>query len=66
MVQLALISFLTGITEPIEFAFLYISPLLFIVHAVLTGIFAFITGVMGIQLGFGFFCRIYGLYFIDS
>ncbi|MCU9933925.1 PTS transporter subunit EIIC [Mycoplasmopsis felis] len=50
----ALISFLTGITEPIEFAFLYISPLLFIVHAILTGIFAFITGVMGIQLGFGF------------
>ncbi|WP_322900411.1 PTS transporter subunit EIIC [Mycoplasmopsis felis] len=50
----ALISFLTGITEPIEFAFLYISPLLFIVHTILTGIFAFITGVMGIQLGFGF------------
>ncbi|WP_027120946.1 PTS transporter subunit EIIC [Mycoplasma leonicaptivi] len=50
----AIISFLTGITEPIEFAFLYISPLLFLIHAVLTGIFAFVTGAMGIQLGFGF------------
>ncbi|AMD81218.1 PTS system, N-acetylglucosamine-specific, IICBA component [Mycoplasmopsis canis PG 14] len=50
----ALVSFLSGITEPIEFAFLYASPLLYFVHAVLTGIFAFITGAFGIQLGFGF------------
>ncbi|MGZ9414069.1 PTS transporter subunit EIIC [Mycoplasma sp. 5370] len=50
----ALVSFLSGITEPLEFAFLYASPLLFVVHAVLTGIFAFITGAFGIQLGFGF------------
>lgn len=51
---LSLISFLTGITEPIEFAFMFISPLLYIVHAILTGIFAFITGAFGIQIGFGF------------
>lgn len=50
----ALISFLTGITEPIEFTFMFVSPLLYIVHAVLGAIFAFITGVFGIQLGFGF------------
>ncbi|SYV97102.1 EIICBA-Glc, partial [Mycoplasmopsis edwardii] len=50
----ALVSFLSGITEPIEFAFLYASPLLYFVHAVLTGVFAFITGAFGIQLGFGF------------
>ncbi|QGZ97579.1 PTS glucose transporter subunit IIABC [Mycoplasma sp. NEAQ87857] len=50
----AVISFLTGITEPIEFAFVYVSPLLYLVHAILTGIFAFITGLFGIQIGFGF------------
>nr|WP_318032917.1 PTS transporter subunit EIIC [Mycoplasmopsis cynos] len=50
----AVISFLSGITEPIEFAFLYVSPLLYFIHAILTGIFAFITGAFGIQLGFGF------------
>lgn len=50
----ALISFLTGITEPIEFTFMFVSPLLYVVHAVLGAIFAFITGVFGIQLGFGF------------
>ncbi|RXY96921.1 PTS fructose transporter subunit IIBC [Malacoplasma penetrans] len=51
---LALVSFLTGITEPIEFAFMFVSPLLYGVHALLTGIFSFITGAMGIQIGFGF------------
>ncbi|QKT05227.1 PTS transporter subunit EIIC [Mycoplasma sp. OR1901] len=50
----AVVSFLTGITEPIEFAFLYVSPLLYFIHAILTGVFAFITGAFGIQLGFGF------------
>ncbi|WP_406614390.1 PTS transporter subunit EIIC [Mycoplasma corogypsi] len=50
----AVVSFLTGITEPIEFSFVYVSPLLYFVHAVLTGIFAFITGLFGIQIGFGF------------
>ena len=34
----ALTSFLTGITEPIEFAFVFVAPLLFVVHAVLTGL----------------------------
>ncbi|WP_036452595.1 PTS transporter subunit EIIC [Mycoplasma buteonis] len=50
----AVVSFLTGITEPIEFAFVYVSPLLYLIHAILTAVFAFITGMFGIQLGFGF------------
>lgn len=53
-VPLALISFLTGITEPIEFAFMFVSPLLYFVYALLTGLFAFITNLFGIQIGFGF------------
>ncbi|QIZ77400.1 PTS transporter subunit EIIC [Ferrimonas lipolytica] len=37
MLSAALTSWLTGVTEPIEFAFLFVSPVLFLVHAVLTG-----------------------------
>ncbi|WP_128008754.1 PTS transporter subunit EIIC [Mycoplasma sp. ATU-Cv-508] len=50
----AFVSMLTGITEPIEFAFLFAATPLFIAHALLGGLFAFITGLFGIQLGFGF------------
>lgn len=50
----ALVSFLTGITEPIEFAFMFASPALYLIHAVLGSLFGFITGLFGIQLGFGF------------
>ncbi len=50
----AVVSFFTGITEPIEFSFLFMAPALFGMHALLTGLFGFITGLFGIQLGFGF------------
>ncbi len=50
----AIVSFFTGITEPIEFSFLFMAPVLYGMHAVLTGVFGFITGLFGIQLGFGF------------
>lgn len=50
----ALVSFLTGITEPLEFAFLFAAPTLFFTHAFLTGLFGFIVGLFGIQIGFGF------------
>ncbi|MCR8845676.1 glucose PTS transporter subunit IIA [Paenibacillus sp. SC116] len=47
-------SFLTGITEPIEFAFLFAAPYLFIVHALLTGVAMWITFELGILHGFSF------------
>ena len=50
----AVISFFTGITEPIEYAFLYAAPLLYGMHIILTGIFSFIVGAFGIQVGFAF------------
>ncbi|NQZ65846.1 MAG: PTS transporter subunit EIIC [Mycoplasmatales bacterium] len=50
----ALVSFFTGITEPIEFAFMFLAPSLYMLHAVLTGLSAFIVGVFGMQIGFGF------------
>lgn len=50
----ALTSFLTGITEPLEFAFMFVAPILYGIHAVLTGLSGFITISMGIKHGFGF------------
>ncbi|WP_369901184.1 N-acetylglucosamine-specific PTS transporter subunit IIBC [Bacillus manliponensis] len=51
---LALTSFLTGITEPIEFSFMFLSPVLYGVHAVLTGLSLFITTTLDIHHGFAF------------
>ncbi|NMM51395.1 glucose PTS transporter subunit IIA [Paenibacillus aquistagni] len=50
----ALGSLLTGITEPIEFAFLFAAPYLFIAHALLTGGAMWITAELGIRHGFSF------------
>jgi PTS system N-acetylglucosamine-specific IIC component len=50
----ALTSIVTGITEPVEFAFMFVAPVLYVVHAVLTGISAYITIALGIRDGFTF------------
>jgi len=52
--SMALTSFLTGVTEPIEFTFIFLAPLLFLIHAVLTGVAMALTHALGILLGFGF------------
>jgi PTS system N-acetylglucosamine-specific IIC component len=54
MLSAALASFVTGITEPIEFAFIFVAPVLLAVHAVLTGLAMALTTLIGGQLGFGF------------
>ena len=54
LLSAALASFLTGITEPIEFAFIFVAPILFIVHAILTGTAMAIVTLLDIQMGFGF------------
>ncbi|WP_329117875.1 PTS transporter subunit EIIC [Streptomyces sp. NBC_01465] len=54
MISLALTSFVTGVTEPIEFTFLFIAPALFAVHAVLTGLSMAVTWGLGVHDGFGF------------
>jgi PTS system N-acetylglucosamine-specific IIC component len=54
LIGLAFTSFLTGITEPIEFLFMFLSPVLYGVHAVLTGLAMSITYLLGIHHGFGF------------
>lgn len=47
-------SFLTGITEPIEFSFLFLAPLLYATHAVLCGSALVVADMLNIKHGFGF------------
>ena len=47
-------TFLTGVTEPLEFAFMFIAPSLYVIHALLTGISLFISAFFGWTAGFGF------------
>lgn len=54
MVSAALTAFLTGITEPIEFAFLFVAPVLYAIHAVLAGVAYFLCVTLGIKHGFTF------------
>ncbi|HEY0625007.1 N-acetylglucosamine-specific PTS transporter subunit IIBC, partial [Sphingomonas sp.] len=52
--SLAFTSFLTGVTEPIEFTFMFLAPFLYAIHAVLTGLSMALMDILGIKLGFGF------------
>jgi PTS system N-acetylglucosamine-specific IIC component len=54
MLSTALTAFLTGITEPLEFSFLFVAWPLYVVHAVLTGTSLAITNALGIHDGFTF------------
>lgn len=54
MVSAALTSFLTGITEPIEFAFLFVAPVLYAIHAVLAGTAYVLTNMIGMVHGTSF------------
>ncbi|WP_437818198.1 N-acetylglucosamine-specific PTS transporter subunit IIBC [Sorangium sp. So ce1078] len=54
MFSAALTAFLTGITEPIEFAFMFLAPVLYGVHAVLTGLSLALLDVLGVRHGFSF------------
>lgn len=54
LLGIAFTSFLTGITEPIEFSFMFLAPVLFLIHAILTGSALALTTALGIKSGFGF------------
>ncbi|MEU4094006.1 PTS transporter subunit EIIC [Streptomyces sp. NPDC026673] len=54
MTSLALTSFVTGVTEPIEFSFMFVAPLLYVVHAVLTAVSLAVTWALGVHAGFNF------------
>ncbi|WP_422657168.1 PTS transporter subunit EIIC [Paenibacillus sp. EC2-1] len=50
----AIASFLTGITEPLEFSFMFLAPVLYVVHAILTGLSGLIMYLLDVHLGFAF------------
>lgn len=52
--SVAVTAFLTGITEPLEFMFMFLAPSLYAIHAVLTGVSMALTTAMGALTGFGF------------
>ncbi|SAL85703.1 PTS system N-acetylglucosamine-specific transporter subunit IIBC [Caballeronia arvi] len=54
MVSAALTSFLTGITEPIEFAFMFVAPVLYFIHACLAASAQFVANTLNMHMGFTF------------
>ena len=54
LASLALTSFLTGVTEPIEFSFMFLAPMLYGIHALLTGLAEALMNALGVRLGYGF------------
>ncbi|MEV5983443.1 PTS transporter subunit EIIC [Streptomyces sp. NPDC052051] len=54
MISLALTSFVTGVTEPIEFSFMFIAPVLYVIHAALTAASMALTWALGVHAGFNF------------
>jgi PTS system N-acetylglucosamine-specific IIC component len=54
LLSMALTSFLTGVTEPIEFSFMFLAPVLYLVHALLTGTAMVVMWLVQCRLGFSF------------
>jgi PTS system N-acetylglucosamine-specific IIC component len=54
LASMALTAFLTGVTEPIEFSFMFLAPPLYALHAVLTGASMVVMSLLDVHLGFGF------------
>lgn len=54
LLSMALTAFLTGVTEPIEFTFMFLAPLLYFFHTILTGVAMALMSLLGVKLGFGF------------
>jgi PTS system N-acetylglucosamine-specific IIC component len=54
LASIALTSFLTGVTEPVEFAFMFLAPALFAAHVLLTGLAFVVMDRLGVKLGYSF------------
>jgi PTS system glucose-specific IIC component len=68
MASAALTAFLTGITEPLEFAFLFVAPVLYVAHAILVGIAFLATYLLDARLGYSFSHGFidYVLYYVNN
>lgn len=54
LISAALTALITGITEPIEFSFMFVAPFLYVIHAILTGTSMAVVYLLGIRHGFSF------------
>ena len=54
LMSMALTAFLTGVTEPVEFTFMFLAPILYVIHGILTGISMALMSFLGVRLGFTF------------
>jgi N-acetylglucosamine PTS system EIICBA or EIICB component len=54
LLSMALTAFLTGVTEPVEFTFMFLAPILYVIHALLTGISMALMNFLHVRLGFTF------------
>jgi PTS system N-acetylglucosamine-specific IIC component len=54
LLSLGLTSFLTGVTEPVEFTFMFLAPVLYALHALATGLAMVVMNILGVRLGFSF------------
>ena len=54
LLSMALTAFLTGVTEPVEFTFMFLAPILYVIHAILTGISLALMNLLHVRLGFTF------------
>ncbi|OAH51697.1 N-acetylglucosamine-specific PTS transporter subunit IIBC [Microbacterium oleivorans] len=50
----AISSFFVGVTEPLEFSFMFLAPWLYLIHAVFMGISLFVSAILPVRMGFGF------------
>ncbi len=66
LLSFAICSFVCGVTEPFEFAFMFAAPLLYFVYAVLYGIFSYIVALVGFRAGFCFSAGATDLLFSSS
>jgi phosphotransferase system HPr (HPr) family protein len=66
MLSCAVCSFVCGVTEPFEFAFMFISPMLYIVYALMYGLITYITVISGFRAGFCFSGGVLDLVFSSS
>ena len=62
----AVCAFLCGVTEPFEFGFMFLAPALYVVYALLYGIFVAVTTVVGFRAGFSFSAGATDLFFSSS
>jgi N-acetylglucosamine PTS system EIICBA or EIICB component len=65
LLSMALTAFLTGVTEPVEFTFMFLAPVLYVIHALLTGISMALMHFLHVRLGFTFSAGAFD-YFLSS